>query len=446
MKKFNLLTTCVIFLLSFSVVSASPVQIEINPVKLQVRQNELAIFDFRIINNQDKKDSFLINFDGPHLEWKMPGHLLTVVEANSFKESKIIFYPTEPGSYSYRIFVTSFFNPGVEAEKTIYLEVAPQNIGIRSFDISLDGKLNVDMTLISPEKTEATIELIIENMDGKVVKYFVYHESIDGVKKISKSLAVNDLLAGNYVIKLKAGDDIKEKSFYIEPVHNILEVTKRVPGPFYDEIIILVENQGNIVEYNYGHKEEVKADSFTGFVTRPKKCQTIGEKVVCEFLISELKPGEVKKIVYRIEYWPIYARYAAAILILTIIVLFSYPKVTRPKIKKMHIKKSKNVHRIIIEVKNPFKEVKSVIIRDFVSPLAKVVHEFDHVKPIIKKSEAGTELIWKIGRMKPKEVRVLSYKIKSLVEGNLKMPKAYIRFRDDKGRRIRVYSGHLIIE
>ena len=84
--------------------------------------------------------------------------------------------------------------------------------------------------------------------------------------------------------------------------------------------------------------------------------------------------------------------------------------------------------------------------RDFVSPLAKVAREFEHTKPIIKKSEAGTELIWKIGKMKPREVRVLSYKIKNLVEGNLKMPKAYVRFRDNNGNRVRIYSGHLTIE
>jgi hypothetical protein len=446
MKKFKLFILCVIFLLNFSLVAASPVDIEINPTELDVKQNKFAVFNFKITNNQDRKDSFLISFDGPHLEWKMPGHLLTVVEPNSFKELKIIFYPDDVGRYSYTVTVSSFFNPDVRMEKTIYLNVIPQAVAIKSFDVNVDEKLNAEVVLISSEETEVSVEIAIKDASGKIVKFFTYSEVVDGVKKLVKHLPVDDLLAGEYSIIVKVDEDVKERKFYVDPVHNILEITKTIPGPLYDEIIISVENQGNVIEYDYGHKEEVKADAFTGFVTKPRNCFTADDKMVCDFVISELKPGEVKEIIYRIEHWPIYVRYAAGILIIAILILFSYPKATQPKIKKTYIKKKKSEHRIIIEVKNPFKEVKSVIIRDFVSPLAKVVHEFEHIKPIVKKSEAGTELIWKIGRMKPKEVRVLSYKIKSLVEGNLKMPKAYLRFRDDKGRRIRVYSGHLIIE
>ena len=84
--------------------------------------------------------------------------------------------------------------------------------------------------------------------------------------------------------------------------------------------------------------------------------------------------------------------------------------------------------------------------RDWISPLARVMHEeIKAMKPIIRKSEAGTELIWKLGDIKPKEIRLLNYKIKTFVEGSLKMPRAYMRFITEKGKRAKVYSRSLVV-
>ena len=68
------------------------------------------------------------------------------------------------------------------------------------------------------------------------------------------------------------------------------------------------------------------------------------------------------------------------------------------------------------------------------------------VKPMIRKSEAGTELIWKLGDIKPKETRIITYPVKALVQGSLKMPKAYIRFNKPNGRLKRIFSRPVVIE
>ncbi|MFH1294712.1 MAG: hypothetical protein ABIH90_02105, partial [Candidatus Aenigmatarchaeota archaeon] len=155
--------------------------------------------------------------------------------------------------------------------------------------------------------------------------------------------------------------------------------------------------------------------------------------------------GEERRIIYTVEHWPNYAKYAAGLIILVLIGTYSAGEITKPRIKKKVVKRSNGTHTVILEIKNPIKELDSVIIRDFVSPLARVHKSFEHLKPVSKTSDAGTELIWKIGKMKPREERVLSYRMKPLVGGELKMPKAYLRFRNNKGERIRVFSKHLMI-
>ncbi len=136
---------------------------------------------------------------------------------------------------------------------------------------------------------------------------------------------------------------------------------------------------------------------------------------------------------------------AAAATIIFVVASFSLLRAAKPSIMKSSVKKTVNMHSIILEIKNPFlHHLKDVVIRDWVSPLASVMcKEIGTLKPVLKKSGAGTELIWKLGEIKPKEVRYLSYKIKTLVEGNLKMPRAYARFRTPKGGRFRIYSRFL---
>ena len=64
---------------------------------------------------------------------------------------------------------------------------------------------------------------------------------------------------------------------------------------------------------------------------------------------------------------------------------------------------------------------------------------------MIRKTEEGTELIWKIGDMKAKEHRILSYKIKPLVGGQVKLPKAYMKYSTSDEKRYKLFSRQLTI-
>jgi len=186
----------------------------------------------------------------------------------------------------------------------------------------------------------------------------------------------------------------------------------------------------------------------TGLVVKPAECDESGEKTMCASTIDRLDPGQTVSITYMIEYWPSYAGWAAGIVASLIVLFVGFSHATSPKISKKHVSTKGKLHTIALDIKNPYsrKHLNNVIIRDWVSPLARVVtDDSGSLKPITRRTEAGTELIWKLGDFRGKEERVISYKLKSMVEGQLKMPRAYLRYRDETGKGSKVFSKGVVI-
>lgn len=445
MKKLIYIVIVITFLFYSIPALAISLETKVKPKMLKMRQYETAVFNLEIKNNQNIKDSFLINVDGKHLEWKIPGDILLVVGPGEKKTTKISFHPLKTGRYEYTVVVRSFSFPDIISKRTIVLDVEPHSF-IDDINLEMNGDmLTIDIVLISSERLFLPINFIIKNSKGNVLKSFFTRQFIKrGENNIKKIVYVGNLIAGDYILEIVSNDIRKMQSFVIEPIHKVVETRKVKHGFLYDEIIITVNNLGNTVE-NYKIAERVQKHLLTSFITKPKSCMVSETQRICEFEIKNIKPKTTSKIIYRIEYWPTYMQIFGIIAIISILGSVTYTEVTKPRIKKRHFDKKGSEHHIILEIKNPYKNVKNVIVRDFVSPLADVVYKFEHMKPIIKKSEAGTEIIWKIGHMKPKEERILNYRIKPLVEGILKMPKAYLRYKTKSGKRVRVYSKHLII-
>jgi len=102
-----------------------------------------------------------------------------------------------------------------------------------------------------------------------------------------------------------------------------------------------------------------------------------------------------------------------------------------------------------LEVRNPtLHEIKNVEVMDLVTPIANVVDKFDTMKPSIKRMDHGTELTWSIRSLRPMEERVLTYRIKPVVEiiGTLMLPKARITYLDRKKRKKDIASKVVIIK
>jgi hypothetical protein len=75
------------------------------------------------------------------------------------------------------------------------------------------------------------------------------------------------------------------------------------------------------------------------------------------------------------------------------------------------------------------------------------VDRFDTMKPVIRKAGTGTELTWKIKTLNPREERVLTYRIKPVVDivGTMRLPKASMNYLDRKQRKKAVASKVVII-
>lgn len=314
----------------------------------------------------------------------------------------------------------------------------PSEIKITDFSAFVEEN-NLYMELGIETMGEQQLEINVKlTSNGNTIKTQTILWEAEGSEPMKRKIKDN-ILAGNYTLSISMNRISKSINFSVEPVHRIVKSKIIESTPLFDVITIYIENKGNVVE-DYYVEEYIQQDKITSFITKPSICSE--EK--CGFYIKEIMPGTTAKIVYRIEYWPytlIYILGAVAVLFVSFLAFF---KVTNPRIKKRHIKKT---NHIMIEIKNPFmREVKNVIVRDWISPLARVQRRFEGLKPVIRKSEAGTELIWRLGNLAAKEERVLCYKIKPLIEGTLKMPKAYMRFRDEKGRRIKIHSNQLVIK
>jgi len=309
------------------------------------------------------------------------------------------------------------------------------------------SELNIYLTLSSIRPNQADVVFSILNEKDNVIKTKTASVDVDGDELIVKTIPLDDVMAGHYSIVVGIGGTNIEnsKEFSIETIKDVQKTTAIEEGVFGKLITVTVTNNGNVMEYDYQIYEE--ASGVTGLVIRPNECYDAGgEKTACASSISTLSPGETVTIKYSIQFWPTYAAWVVVIVVILALLGFSFMKVTAPKIKKRHISSKSGVHTVALEIKNPKKNLTNVIVRDWVSPLAKVVQkEAKSLRPIIRRTEAGTELIWKLGDFIGKEERVITYKLKSMVEGELKMPRAYLRFRDDSGRGSRVFSKGVVI-
>jgi predicted transcriptional regulator len=70
------------------------------------------------------------------------------------------------------------------------------------------------------------------------------------------------------------------------------------------------------------------------------------------------------------------------------------------------------------------------------------------MRPTIQKTLAGTELLWKFETLRPHEERVISYHIKPAMDivGEIRLPKANVRYMDHRKEFRKSISKHLIVE
>jgi len=367
--------------------------------------------------------------------------------------TEIMLYPTgsNKGRFEFMVTVIPFRNPGSKASADFTLDI-PHDFSVKSFLCSYSGgEVNFDAVMQAPGDKVLEGEFSVKDSLGKIHGPVLFRETVSGEKKITESFTPETALAaGTATCFLSVSSLSSYFSISVPPVHSISKIVEEKSYGLSKEIVISVTNNGNVVEKDYSFQQSTPLDPMTGMMTRPgDNCQERQGMLVCTYLTGDIKPGATAQVSYTVSSWPAFSGYVLLTVIVIGLVLFSFLRVTSPRILKHNSRRGDGMHNIFISVKNPFlHRLNDVVVRDWVSPLAQVLEaEIESTKPVLRKVDEGTELIWKLGEMKPREERILQYKVRPLIQGSLKMPGAAMKFTTGKegDKRIKLASNGITL-
>jgi hypothetical protein len=337
------------------------------------------------------------------------------------------------------------------------------NIAVNKYTFEPEEKLTVEISLTNLyPKTSYTYELQMFIKYGtSTVQEFDEHVLIKPAETVK---VTNEYMFGKYekpgqyniliYLKDENGNTVstKEMSVTLLPVvkipSNYTEKTTSI-GFLSLTTTIVIKNDGNTVAPPFYLSEELPIISkgmFSASIA-PAKEEVRGSSIVYSWYIPYLAPGEAIVIKYQVSFLGLWL----TLIIIGALTYFSYRytfTATVVKTCKYHgpIKKDKEI-LIAIEVKNKtVREVKDVTLTDRVLAIAQVIEKFDTLPPKVKKSKGGTELVWNLGTLKPREERVVTYRIKPVVDvaGSLRLPAASMTYVGKKGLET-VFSKSVII-
>lgn len=442
------------FLLLLSPTAFAYLELSVLDDSHSVYLNEEVSFDFILENKRYVEDPVQIIIRGEHQEWIQNTYTLIKMEGNSENRFSIKFYPTGDvsGDFHYTMRAESFITK-VGVQKDFYLEVK-RPVEITWFDAEKSGdRVQLEVSLLSNAEKTATLNFELLGKDKRVIDAFSRDIDLEeGENSFGETVSLSEKMpAGDYMITviLDGTKSFRTASFTVMPLHDVVENVVKRSTPLYDEYEITIYNNGNVVEDSYTVNADVpNNDLITGLITSPTGCVDQGENKECRYVLTDLEPGATALITYRLDYWSIYAQYSLIVIAILGVTALGFFRAASPTIRKKAVRKGGDKHHVVLEIKNPFyHNLSNVIVRDWVSPLASVAHdEIAMFKPVVRRSDAGTELIWRLGDMRPRETRIITYPIKTLVQGSLKMPRAYIRYNKPSGKFSRIFSKQLIVE
>jgi hypothetical protein len=183
--------------------------------------------------------------------------------------------------------------------------------------------------------------------------------------------------------------------------------------------------------------------------TEPDLQETKENRIVYSWFISSLAPGEVRIVSYDVSTW----NAVLIIIILLVVVAYTFKYVFAVSLVKRHshrgpLTKDREI-TVMLEVRNRTRNViRDVTVRDFVPAIATVIEKFDTLRPTLRKVAGGTEIVWTVPVLGPEDERVITYRIRPVVDitGTLKLPKAYARFIDNQKEVKKILSKSVFIK
>ncbi len=424
---------------------------------------ETPSIDVTVKNNGTSKDTFSVSVWPPQfagVTTSMDKYIVTVAP-DSGETVKLYFsiaMDAEEVTPIFSISAKSTTNENVSDIETLYLRIVRKtNVYIK--DIKLEKYT------LNPEEA-ATIETSVINIaDTPSGKYYLettikkansivkkFDDTLEGIAprstvKVSKSYTFEKYASpGSYAVESVLKDSAN-KIVSLKGTNLNIESTYKIPREYstkstkYTFVMIVttltVKNEGNVPTPSFYITESIPSivkSLFDPEIEPDTATQTDG-RTVYSWLVPTLDPGKQITIKYNFGLWRIWlAAIIVGVAIYGGFTIFYKPSVVKRYRHEGAITREKEI-LISLDVRNRTKhEMRDVEVRDFVPSIARVVEKFDTLAPRTRTSEVGTELRWKIDSLKVGEERVLTYRIRPVVEvvGSLNLPEAKVRYADRK--------------
>ena len=452
------------YVLFFNVVYAQGIKIIVPERPITVYAGQMNEIKLLIENDEDSEDIFYFSFWPT--DWVSLKEYWLSFNPHEIRTLTLSITPprdTEEGMHVLTL-TTKSLNFNFSSSQKVYLNVQRltniylSEIRVNKQVLSLGETLNIQPVITNVGKENEEVSLTTDILrDKSIIQKFddTFLVGPKSTKIPTYSFNVRmDNPPGSYEIKVSLKTtlnkliDEKSINFTIQPFHKLEKEKKSKNNLFYTTVTVRITNEGNVRETNFYVTESMPSflKNFFYPEMEPISQEEKNNRIVYSWLIHDLDPGQSLSINYQLRFEN--AIIISCILIVAIVWvgwLFYRPKLMK---KYLGMIPEKKEYIISLHVKNKRKHpLNNLVVRDFVPAIATVVKKFDTLAPKIKRKAMGTELTWKIKQLKPKEERILTYRIKPVIEfvGKLKLPKAYLIYRTKSGKSRRVLSKRIKI-
>ena len=262
--------------------------------------------------------------------------------------------------------------------------------------------------------------------------------NLSAKKPLTASFNVSYWKPGQYALsaELTANGqslDTETVEFTIPEVKNIVITQSVQTTPWSKYVLLNAQNLGNMPGTADIRAQVTQASTVSISYSQPPTA--MGDQWTWS---EDLQPGQNYQVNYTEFYWPV----PIVILLVILGATYIYLYTTAIGMKKTTVKHGSE-WSVSIHIKNRGSAAEGVVVRDVIPHHFTLSGAFETLKPIARKTDTGTELIWRVGGIKRGEEKLLHYKMTArLPFGSVKLPAA--RLRAQKGDKTLLSSTNTV--
>ncbi len=476
MKRFLISAFIVSLLVSISIVFASGVDVMPSKASVVGYTTETQSVDMVVKNSQDKTDTFTLSVFPSKFE-KVTADLdsfIMMLTSGEEKTVKLTFsmpIDADPQSISFEVTAKSTSNEAVLDTKNVILSIQRltsvyiPSITLDKYSLNPGEEVKINVKVFNLEETLSGKNFLKITVKKGTNVVAAFDESLDSIGAKSsidvvKSFTLDNYAApGSYAVETELRDasgQLKHSKSDNFQVNTITQppteyMTKDTSyNVLFSSATIRIWNSGNIDLPAFTVTESIPrfAQSLFDPDMEPVTIDSSVSRVVYTWSVPVLAPGTGYTISYKIALWRIWLTVG----VIGVTGYGAYRWLSKPKLGKAvrhegEITKGKEII-VLLEAKNrALHEIKDVELVDIAPQIVRVVDRFDTLRPKAKRVPGGTELRYYLGVMKPGEERVVTYRVRPVVDiiGHLNLPSAQMFFLDrHKMKRMSVSKQTLV--